>query len=1005
MTPDPKAIFARQAEPSPAAGESPSGTPPEVSQPVFYAAFALQAGNLIAGRYRIIRLIGRGGMGEVYEARDHLLDEPVALKTLRADLACDGAVVKRFQREIQLARKVTHPNVCRVYEAGVHEYADGTPPLFFFTMELLPGEPLSVRVRRRRLTRADAFPIAVQMAQGLQAAHDAGVIHADFKSSNVLLVPSPAGERAVITDFGLARINPTTSTPDDTRTLTRPDAGGRVAGTMAYMSPEQMTGRTITPASDIYSFGIVLYEMATGRLPFDSTDLIHAAMERGSEEEITARPLAPDIDPRWDSAITRCLYKEPRRRFSSARQIGDWFQDNPWRLPHPHWTRGRWIRTGTAAALLAAAVAGLWIWTHRPYRPQSAALDWYDKGIAALHSMTYEAARKALEQAVTADPRFALAHASLARAYDELDYTERAKESMLRAVSASQESRLSTGDATRLRALQFQISNDYDRAAPLLQRIEETAGEREKAAAALESGWLAQKRDKTDDAAAAYERALKAAPGYAAAKLRLGFILGRRGQNELALSTFDQAEELYRAASDYEGITETLYERANLLKNRSRAAEAMPVIEKALSVAKTVGNSYQQIRLQLLEGLVARNLGDAERARELAQQAVDAARAQGMENVATSGLTDLGNSFFSRGEVAPAERYYRQALDFAQRTKARRNEARAQFQLGALFEHSRPADARKFVEAALPFYRQGSYRRELIRAMVVLGGVDLELGQFDDGARTLREALENVVRLHDTQTEALVRERLALILHAQGLWPDALEEHKRQIGLIGSGPASGFARINCAILYRCLGMTAKRDESLAEVRRLLDQKPNAQLKFTLLLEEAQSAYDDGRMKDAAALARTARAAAGPGDPGALARADLCESLALIRLRQGSVPPAAKAITDLEQAHFPFEAAAARLATAQALAAIDDPVPARKLALEALTFFEPRNIWESVWRAQALAARASASPAESEAHRSAARAALARLKAAWPMESMESYRHRSDFTLVSKVIEP
>ena len=1004
MTPDPKAIFERQAEPSPASGEPPSGSPPELSPVAFQPAFALHPGNLIAGRYRIIRLIGRGGMGEVYEARDHLLDEPVALKTLRADLACDGAVVKRFQREIQLARKVTHPNVCRVYEAGVHEYADGAAPLFFFTMELLPGEPLSVRIRRRRLTRAEAFPLAVQMAHGLQAAHDAGVIHADFKSSNVLLVPSSAGERAVITDFGLARINPTTSTPDDTRTLTNPPAGGKVAGTMAYMSPEQMTGRTITPASDIYSFGIVLYEMATGRLPFDSTDVIHAAMERGSEEEITARPLAPDIDPRWDSAITRCLYKEPRRRFSSAGQVAGWFQDDPWRLPRPHWTRGQWIRAVSAAAVLAAAAAGLWIWGNLPYRPQPAALDWYDKGVAALHSMTYEAARKALEQAVAADPKFALAHASLARAYDELDYTERAKESMLRAVSVAQESRLSAGDAIRLRALQFQISGDYERAVPLVQRIEEAAGEREKAAAALESGWLAQKREKTDEAASAYERALKAAPGYAAAKLRLGFIQGRRGQNELALKTFAEAEELYRAASDYEGITETLYERANLLKNRSRAADAKPVIEKALSVAKTVGNSYQQIRLRLLEGLVARNLGDTEGARELAQQAVDAARAQGMENVATSGLTDLGNSFFARGEVEPAERYYRQALDFAQRTKARRNEARAQFQLGALFEHSQPAEARKFVEAALPFYRHGGYRRELIRTMVVLGGVDLELGQFDDGARILREALENVIQLHDNQTEALVRERLALILHAQGLWPEALEEHKRQIGLT-SGAATAFARINCAILYRRLGMTANRDESLAEVQRLLDKNPNAQLKFILLLEKAQSAYDDGRMKDAAALARAARAAAAPGDAGAVARANLCESLALIRLRQGSVQPAVKAITDLEQAHFPFEAAAARLATAQALAAVDDPIPAAKLAVEALAFFEPRNIWESVWRAQALAARAAPSPAAGETHRSAARAALARLKAAWPAESMESYRRRADFTLVSKVIEP
>src|SRR5207248_9643951 len=138
--------------------------------------------------------------------------------------------------------------------------------------------------------------------------------------------------------------------------------------------------------------------------------------------------------------------------------------------------RREWIRAGVTAAIPLGAAGGYWTWSRRPYEPRPTAIAWYTKGVDALHAMTYEAARKALEQAVAADPGFALAHASLARAYNELDYSERAKESMLRAVTVAQESRLSSVDALRLRALQFMISGDHSRAEPLLQRLEQAAG-------------------------------------------------------------------------------------------------------------------------------------------------------------------------------------------------------------------------------------------------------------------------------------------------------------------------------------------------------------------------------------------------------------------------------------------------------------------------------------------------------------------------------------------------
>src|SRR5262245_54138151 len=426
--------------------------------------------DVIADRYRITRLIGRGGMGEVYEAEDLLLHERVALKILRGDLAGDASLRRRFHEEILLARRVTHPNVCRIFEVGTHAIA-GRPPVLFFAMELLEGNTLAARIRAGRLTKDEAFPLAVQMADGLQAAHAAGIVHADFKCGNVVLVPQrDAGVRAVITDFGLARIDPSRVSVDETRTL----AEIRLAGTLAYMSPEQLRGEQLTGASYIYSYCVVLFEMASGSLPFDDRDLIKAAMLKASGEPIPVRRKAPDIDRRWESAIARCLQRDPAHRFASAGALSTWFTDRRW-FEVWRWTAREWVQAAAVLVVVLAAIVGGWSWWTRPYEPVAAARSAYEAGMNALHSMTYETARKAFERAVAIDPRFALAHAGLARAYDELDYTDRAKDSMLRALSAAQETRLSDDDDRRLRATQFAVSRDYARAVPLFREMERAA--------------------------------------------------------------------------------------------------------------------------------------------------------------------------------------------------------------------------------------------------------------------------------------------------------------------------------------------------------------------------------------------------------------------------------------------------------------------------------------------------------------------------------------------------
>lgn len=272
---------------------------------------ALSPGQLVASRYRVVRFLARGGMGEVYEAEDLELRERVALKTVRSDVARDQVAVERFRREIQLARKVTHPNVCRIFDVAFHG------GVILLTMELLEGESLAQRLRRAgRLSAEEALPIVRQVAEALHAAHQAGVVHRDLKPGNVVLTESRGSVRAVVTDFGLARLE--SGEPQAAADLT---AQAGVVGTPAYLAPEQIEGKEITASVDIYALGIVLYEMLTGTVPFTGETALSVAVRRLREAPASPKVHLPSLDARWESAILRCLERDPAARFATAPEV------------------------------------------------------------------------------------------------------------------------------------------------------------------------------------------------------------------------------------------------------------------------------------------------------------------------------------------------------------------------------------------------------------------------------------------------------------------------------------------------------------------------------------------------------------------------------------------------------------------------------------------------------------------------------------------------------------
>jgi serine/threonine protein kinase len=282
---------------------------------------AFSAGDLIAdGRYRIVRLIGRGGSGDVYEAFDTALGGAIALKTLKPSLAGNAIQLERFRREIQSARRVTHPNVCRIFDMGVHGGGGGSrQERFFLTMELLGGPSLAQRLEAGPAFSTDeALPVLDQVAAGLEAAHTAGVIHRDLKPGNVVMLPGAPGSaaRAVITDFGIAL--------SDAQGDIRLTQSGELVGTPEYMAPEQADLGPSTPATDIYALGLIAYEMLTLRRPFDSGETPLATVLRRRHEP--PRPLGellPGVDRIWEAAVLRCLERLPERRFQRAPELVD----------------------------------------------------------------------------------------------------------------------------------------------------------------------------------------------------------------------------------------------------------------------------------------------------------------------------------------------------------------------------------------------------------------------------------------------------------------------------------------------------------------------------------------------------------------------------------------------------------------------------------------------------------------------------------------------------------
>ena len=266
---------------------------------------SMKEGALLNNRYQLLERLGVGGMAEVFRARDVMLDRYVAIKVLRKDYTENQAFQDRFRQEARSAANLSHPNIVTVHDFGLSEGQ------LYIVMEHMPGTDLKTIIRKRgRFTVEEAIPLAVQASAGLGYAHRAGLVHCDVKPQNMLVTPD---RRLKVTDFGIARA---------LATIQPGERSNVVWGSPQYFSPEQAAGEAPSPASDVYSLGVVLYEMLSGTLPFTANTAEELAHLHIEADPIPIREYVPDIPSALEEIVMKVLSKEPSARYRTADQLG-----------------------------------------------------------------------------------------------------------------------------------------------------------------------------------------------------------------------------------------------------------------------------------------------------------------------------------------------------------------------------------------------------------------------------------------------------------------------------------------------------------------------------------------------------------------------------------------------------------------------------------------------------------------------------------------------------------
>jgi tetratricopeptide (TPR) repeat protein len=956
-------------------------------------------------------------MGEVYLANDTQLGRHVAIKFLVPD-SNTGDLPQRLLREARAAAALDHPNICSVFEVGTH---DNRP---FIVMQYVEGDTLASLLRHGALSSSRALDIGSQIASALHAAHSVGIVHRDIKPQNVMLTP---GGQVKLLDFGLAKVNPQSSPADQTHSGVDPLTldGHRLAGTPAYMAPEQITGGDVDGRTDLFALGAVLYECLTGRPAFGGAKPVAQIFGQILRDEPRGpSSLVAGLTPDHDALCRRLMAKTPGDRFDTASDALDAINQVSQSSNQPRLRRLRALmsdkRYGAAVAVVLLALLAGTAWYSRSddslsaFEAPAPAQQWYEQGANAVREGSYTKAKRALQQALAIHNRFPLAHARLAEALSELDESGAAKTELLAVHELVPDpNRLERSQRLRLAGINATVIRDFGKAVDAYSEL--AAISTGQADVRVDLGRALERVGRRDQAMDEYRQALTLGPDSAVAHLRLAVLLGDKGDAAGARAQFMEAQQIYENASNVEGVVETLLARGSWHNQYNRLSEARTDLALASRMAADSNLTHQRVRAMLQLSSLSASEGHFSEAEATAKLAVEEARTAEMDGLAASSLIDFGNVLFVKGRRADAERIFTQAQEIAERHGARRTEARAALSLASvLVSSSRPREAIPLIERSLAFYKEGGYEQNERLALTLLASAYAGTGELERARTTYEQLVRAGREINDASGTAHASERLAGVLMDLGRLPDALEASRETLDInrrVGNQRSLPFNLNREAELLGRLGRLREAEEALRTLQASLDRGDEAYEPRRANITLARANLDMIKLDWQATLtaAETARKSAGAEEESLRILAELTASVARANLAvtRGATAIITSAIARTESQNNPRLLLTARELAVAALAAAGEHEAAHVAAETAIVQAETTPNQESAWRLHAMAASCATQTAlkggmtDSTDHRSAALKHLADLQKTWNAQAFASYIARPDVAALKK----
>jgi serine/threonine protein kinase len=958
-----------------------------------------QPGELVLGRFRIVRQVGRGGMGEVYEAEDLQLGT-VALKTIRGGIASSSDAFERFRQEVQLARRVSGPQVCRIHELYLLPASGGHKATAFLTMEYLDGITLYEKVHRDGpLPWKEALNITLEICEGLRLIHEKDVIHRDLKTGNIMLCKQAGVMRIVLMDFGLARdfgadaVEKGTSSQGPGKTLPQ-----MIMGTPEYMAPEQFEAKPVSPATDIYALGIVLYELVTGLRPYAADTPVAAAIRRAKPPQLPSS-LRPKIPGQCDRIIARCLEYDPEKRFQSAKEVAKALRAGPANIENLKRDRP-WV-LWFASAMVLGLVAGstFFFWQSRQYyRPSPEALRWYNSGLSALREGNNVKATRSLQQAVAQDDHFVMAHARLAEAWGNLDFDDNAQREFLLASPGGRH--LQPLDRMYLEAIHATVTKDSPTEIATYRQILNRLPPTQKSSGHVDLGMAYESAGDLPHALENYAEASRLDVDNSAAFLHTAVLQSRLHHLPEAEKAFQRVQTLFTANMNQEGLAELDYDRGYSANENGKIAEAKQYLNLSIEEARKIPSVQLEIRdLEQLSSAEVRS--DTDQALKYAEQSVRLARENQLDAWAANGLVRVAGAKISQGKLDEAEASLNEALGIARQTQQPRTEALANLTMASLMNQRRlPDKVITPAQSALDYYQKHGFFVNAANVSILIIRAQRDKGQYQQALEAGNALISLADKSGVPRLMMQAEEVVGSVLQQMERYPDALS-HFENARSLADDSSKIYQAANMADALWKLGRYRESDVLLQA------QAPNDVLGATMADTRVESLLSQEKYEQA--LSYIAATTARYPKMSASGQQELELERAIAEAHLGMKKEALADLGEVQQGSKPenaSEEATRNLEIAEINLNAEMPQDAYGRAAEAAAHFASTGQLDSELRSVCIAAAASKALDNSAEYSSYTAKALdirSLIQHTWNPQLSETYLSRPDIrTLLAKI---